>query len=119
MVILYTTTTEGCRDSVSAPVEIVPVFTIYIPNAFTPDGNGNNDYFSAKGADINEFNMMIFDRWGELIFQSTNIEKGWDGKANNGKEIAEQGVYVYKIAVRDFENRYHDYTGHVTLLASQ
>ncbi|MGZ4033453.1 MAG: PKD domain-containing protein [Bacteroidia bacterium] len=118
-VTLYTTTSAGCRDSVSYPVEIKPVFTIYIPNALTPDGNGTNDYFSAKGADINEFKMMIFDRWGELIFQTDDIGKGWDGKANHGSEIAETGVYVYKISVRDFEDRYHDYTGHVTLLANK
>ena len=118
-VTLYTTTTAGCKDSVSTRVEIKPEFTIYIPNAFTPDGNGTNDYFSAKGADINEFKMMIFDRWGELIFQTNDIGKGWDGRANNGSGIAENGVYVYKISVRDFEERYHDYTGHVTLLASQ
>ena len=118
-VTLYTTTTAGCRDSVSTPVEIKPVFTIYIPNAFTPDGDGTNDYFSAKGADINEFDMMVFDRWGELIFQTNDMQKGWDGKANHGNDIAETGVYVYKIAVRDFENRYHNYSGHITLLASK
>jgi gliding motility-associated-like protein len=118
-VTLLTITTAGCRDSVSMPVEIIPVFTLFIPNAFTPDGNGNNDYFTAKGIEINEFNMMIFNRWGELIFQSDDIAKGWDGKANNGSKTAENGVYIYKIAVRDFQEKYHDYTGHVTLLASE
>ncbi len=117
-VTLLTTTTNGCTDLRIMQVEIVPVFTIYIPNAFTPDGNGNNDYFAAKGIEITEFNMMIFDRWGELIFQSDDITKGWDGKANHGDKIAEQGVYVYKIGLRDFSQKYHDYTGHVTLLAS-
>ena len=115
---LTTTTTEGCTDVMMLDLEIVPVFTIYIPNAFTPDGNGSNDYFAAKGMDISEFSMMIFDRWGELIFQSDDITKGWDGKANHGDKIAEQGVYVYKIEVRDFSQKHHDYTGHVTLLAS-
>ena len=71
-----------------------------------------------KGVEISEFTMMIFDRWGELIFQTDDLDKGWDGKANNGDKVAQQGVYVYKIAVRDFSQKYHDYTGHVTLLAS-
>nr|MDQ3048443.1 PKD domain-containing protein [Bacteroidota bacterium] len=119
LVKLVTTTAEGCVDSVSIPLEIRPVFTLYIPNAFTPDGNGNNDYFIPKGAEINEFSMMIFDRWGEMIFQSNDLSKGWDGKANNGSNIAQQGVYVYKISVRDFEQRYHAYTGHVTLLPNE
>ncbi|MCX6295115.1 MAG: PKD domain-containing protein [Bacteroidetes bacterium] len=118
VVSLKTTTLNGCIDSVVHEVEIVPIFTLYIPNAFTPDGNGNNDYFAPKGIEISEFKMMIFDRWGELIFQSDDIATGWDGKANNGDKIAEQGVYVYKIEVRDFSQKYHDYIGHVTLLAS-
>lgn len=119
MVILYTISINGCKDSVMEMVEIKAEFTLYIPNAFTPDGNGNNDYFTAKGDEISEFKMMIFDRWGELIFETDDIYKGWDGKANHGDEVSENGVYVYKISVRDFEQKYHGYTGHVTLLASQ
>ena len=106
-------------DSLTQTIEIVPVFTIYIPNAFTPNGDNLNDYFSAKGAEIDEFEMKIFDRWGELIFETNNIGRGWDGTANHGSKMSENGVYVYKIAVRDFEHRYHDYTGSVTLLASE
>jgi gliding motility-associated-like protein len=119
LVKLVTSTNAGCTDSVTIPIEIKPEFTLYVPNAFTPDGNGVNDYFTAKGQEINEFSMMIFDRWGELIYQTDDIGKGWDGKAKNGNQIVQTGVYVYKISVRDFENRYHDYTGHITLLASQ
>ncbi len=115
---LITTTMNGCTDSIAMEIEVTPVFTLYIPNAFTPDGNGNNDFFMPKGVEISEFTMMIFDRWGELIFQSNDLETGWDGKANNGDKIAQQGVYVYKIVVRDFSQKHHDYTGHVTLLAS-
>lgn len=118
IVSLVTTTNKGCKDSTAMQIEVLPIFTLYIPNAFTPDGNGNNDYFMPKGVEISEFNMMIFDRWGEMIFQSDDLEKGWDGRANNGEEIAQQGVYVYKIEVRDFSQKYHDYIGHVTLLAS-
>lgn len=118
-VVLYTASNAGCRDSVSDLVVVKPEFTLYIPNAFTPDDNGTNDTFAPKGDKISEFSMMIFDRWGELIFQSNDIHTGWDGKAKNGSRISENGVYVYKITVRDFEQRYHDYTGHVTLLAQQ
>lgn len=116
---LVTTSNAGCIDSVIHKVEIKPVFTIYIPNAFTPDGNNINDYFTAKGDEITDFKMMIFDRWGEMIFQTTDMEKGWDGKANNGSKVAEQGVYVYKIMVKDFAEHPHSYLGHVTLLAQE
>lgn len=116
---LLTVSADGCRDSLSADVEVTPTFTIYIPNAFTPNGNGVNDYFTAKGAEITEFKMMIFDRWGELIFETSDLGTGWDGHAKNGSGIAENGVYVYKIEVRDYAQRYHDYVGHVTLLSSE
>jgi gliding motility-associated-like protein len=119
LVTLHVSSSEGCKDSLTIPVEIKPIFTIYIPNAFTPDGSGINDYFSAKGQEISEFKMMIFNRWGDLIFQTNYISKGWDGRANGGSEIAQDGVYVYKIEVRDFQSKYHDYMGHVTLLANR
>jgi gliding motility-associated-like protein len=119
LVTLYTTSNAGCMDTITKKIEIRPEFTIYIPNAFTPDGNNTNDYFTAKGDEITEFKMMIFDRWGEMIYQTEDIQTGWDGKANNGSKSAETGVYVYKITVRDFEQRYHDFTGHVTLLTQE
>lgn len=119
LVTLHVSSSEGCRDSLTIPVEIKPIFTIYIPNAFTPDGSGINDFFSAKGQEISEFRMMIFNRWGDLIFETNDLAKGWDGRANGGTEIAQDGVYVYKIEVRDFQSKYHDYMGHVTLLANR
>lgn len=118
-VTLYTYSSAGCVDSTTREIEIKPLFTIYIPNAFTPDSDGMNDQFMPKGAEISEFKMMIFDRWGELIFETENLQEGWDGTANNGSKTSQTGVYVYKIVVRDFEQRFHDYTGHVTLLAQE
>jgi gliding motility-associated-like protein len=118
-VTLFTESADGCRDSLSRVVEIRPEFTIYIPNAFTPDANGTNDFFTAKGDEITEFTMLIFDRWGELIYETSDMSRGWDGTARSGGSVVQNGVYVYKISVRDFEHRYHDFTGHVTLLASE
>lgn len=119
MVSLYTVSSNGCRDTLTKMVEIKPEFIIYIPNAFTPDGNGLNDYFIAKGDEITEFKMMIFNRWGDMIYSTENMERGWDGSANGGDSKAQDGVYVYKIEVRDFENKFHGYTGHVTLLNNE
>jgi gliding motility-associated-like protein len=118
-VTLITSSSAGCMDTISKKIEVKPVFTIYIPNAFTPDGNSTNDYFTAKGDEISEFKMMIFDRWGEMIYQTEDIQRGWDGRAKGGNDIAQNGVYVYKIVVRDFESKYHDFTGHVTLLTQE
>ena len=110
---------KGCMDTVMHHVEITPDYAIYIPNAFTPDENGLNDVFQPKGVGIDEENyvMYIFDRWGELIFTSDNFRKGWDGTVKGSTKAVEDGVYVYKIIVRDLGGNEHKYVGHVTLLS--
>lgn len=81
--------------SVSNEVEIVPAAIIYIPNAFTPNGDGLNDTFGGMGEGLTEYNLQIFNRWGNLIFESNDMKNQWDGNYNN--EPAPIGVYVYKI----------------------
>jgi gliding motility-associated-like protein len=116
---LVTLSNAGCKDSISKKIEIRPEFTFYIPNAFTPDGDNVNDYFAPKGSEVTRFKMMIFDRWGGMIYETEDKEKGWDGRANNGSSIAENGVYVYRIFVKDHLDQSHKYTGHVTLLTQE
>jgi gliding motility-associated-like protein len=113
---LVTTSYGGCTDTTSQTVEVTPEFTLYIPNAFTPNGDGLNDNFLAYGNEIQNFKMEMFDRWGELIFTSTDINAGWDGTVQGHSQIAQEGVYVYKISVTDFRGKQHHFTGHVTLL---
>ncbi len=93
-----------------------PDFLFYIPNAFTPDGDGVNDTFIGKGVFIKEFEMTIFDRWGNLIYKTTDINKGWDGKANHGTEAAQKDVYIYSIKITDIKRGKHSYKGIVTLV---
>jgi gliding motility-associated-like protein len=110
--------TNGCRDSIAKIIDIKPAFTIYIPNAFTPNSDGINDGFRASGIGIKEFNMQIYDRWGNLIFESDDINKAWDGSVN-GKgdyENAKQDVYVWKATVKDVLLKTHDLIGHVSLV---
>jgi len=113
---LITTNTGGCADTTELPVEIIPEQTLYVPNAFTPNGDGNNDVFFAYGEEITEFTMLIFDRWGNMIFKSEALEKGWDGRANDGLNPAQEDVYVYRIILKDFEGRRHLQEGHVSLV---
>lgn len=84
--------------SVSNEVEIIPAALLYIPNAFTPNDDGLNDTFGAIGEGITEYNIQIYNRWGELIFESNDIKTQWDGNYHN--EIVPMGVYVYKISAR-------------------
>ena len=106
----------GCTDVIEKCLTIEKEFTIYIPNAFSPNENNINDSFYAVGINILEFEMFIFDRWGEQIFYSDDINKHWDGKAKGGAEVAQQDVYVWKVNVKDIFGKTHNLIGHVTLL---
>jgi len=110
---------KGCVDTIVRPIVVGEDFGIYVPDAFTPNADGLNDVFQPKGVGIDEENyvMYIFDRWGELIFTSDNFRKGWDGTVKGSTKAVEDGVYVYKIIVRDLGGTEHVYVGHVTLLS--
>ena len=107
---------EGCTDTVSHTIIIEPEFTLYIPNAFTPDGDGLNDFFAPQGALFDSFEMEIFNRWGESIYHTVKIDKPWNGSVKGENESGPQGVYVYKIRVEDFKGQKHYYVGNVTLI---
>jgi gliding motility-associated-like protein len=108
---------HGCLDSIEHPVEIVPDFTFYIPNAFTPsDENKVNDLFMGKGIGIVEYHLWIFDRWGNTVFDADNINKGWDGHAKQGADISQQDVFVWKVHLKDVFGKGHTYIGTVTLV---
>ncbi len=115
---LIATSIKGCRDTAMVAVEITPDFALYIPNAFTPDGNDKNDIFQPMGIGIDEENyrMDIFDRWGENVFSSNNFRRGWDGTLKGGSKLAPQGVYIYKLSVYDLRGNKHPYVGHVTVI---
>ncbi len=108
----------GCRDSIQKTVRIDPDFTLYVPNAFTPESQGPNNTFYPKGVGIDEkcYKMWIFDRWGNMIWFTEKWGKGWDGHANDGKDVAQEDVYVWKIDVCDFTGLKHSYIGHVSLI---
>jgi gliding motility-associated-like protein len=89
---------------------------IYIPNAFSPDGDGLNDIFKAKGIDIVEFKMEIFDRWGELVFKSDRIENGWNGAKLDSDYYAQSGMYTYTVVAREAHGEIFEIIGHVMLL---
>lgn len=107
----------GCRDTAYVAVEIKPEFTFYIPNAFSPSNDdGINDYFTGVGIGIAEYEMWIFDRWGEKIFYTDDIAKGWDGRVQGKSTEGKQEVYVWKVKLKDVLGKKHQYVGHVTLL---
>ncbi len=105
----------GCTDTAYNQIEIYPGFLFWLPNAFTPNGNGVNDVFMPKLYGVYDYSFMIFDRWGEKIFETQDTSVGWDGFYRS--KLCEQDVYVYKISFFDNIDRIvHDYIGGVTLL---
>ncbi|MEX1188561.1 MAG: gliding motility-associated C-terminal domain-containing protein [Bacteroidia bacterium] len=110
----------GCIDEVLRWIKVTQDFAIYLPNAFTPNSDGLNDVFLPSGIGISSDNyrLSIFDRWGNEVFVSTNIEQGWDGMLNNSgnKTTAEGNVYVWKLLLETFDNQQLEYTGRVTVV---
>lgn len=106
----------GCSDTSSQSVKVKRAFTIFIPNAFTPNHDGLNDFFEAKGVGITEFYMDIFDAWGHLVFHSGSLTEKWNGKTEGGTEIFKQDVYTWKVKVKDIRNKWHYLSGHVVVL---
>jgi len=106
----------GCTDTVSHEVIIAPDWTFFVPNAFTPNGDGVNDTFNGKGFNLNNYKMIVFDRWGNLIYTSHSLTDDWDGRANGGEKVAQQDVYVWKISFDDVFGVPHAFIGHVTLV---
>ena len=113
---LIASTQYSCYDTSYQNIIIEPDFVFYIPNAFSPNDDGINDYFSGKGIFIIKYEMSIFDRWGNLIFFTDDINKPWDGRANHGNEIAQKDVYIYSISLLDIRMAEHKYKGIVTLI---
>jgi gliding motility-associated-like protein len=88
----------GCEQKVAVPVEAITLTDrIFIPNSFTPNGDGTNDEFKVYGNDIKSIRFMVFNQWGQKLFETGNIDTGWDGKY--GGKMQPSGVYVYVCSI--------------------
>lgn len=105
---------DGCRDTTWELIDLKNDYAIWIPNAFSPNNDFKNETFYVKGFGFTDYKMAIFNRWGDEIFRSTDVEKGWNGLYND-KPVAE-GVYVYKVDVKDIFGNPHTYTGRVSIV---
>jgi len=116
-VCLEVTNIEGCESNVCHTVVINEEFLVYVPNAFTPNGDHlNNEFYPVvTGVEILDYEFYIYNRWGELMFESFNEGQGWDGTYQG--IMSKFDVYVWKLVVVDeaFKQK-HEYVGHVLLL---
>ncbi len=104
----------GCLDTSFRSIEIKPVFTFYIPNAFTPSDDNENEVFFGKGTNYKSVTMQIFNRWGVKIFEETSQNPVWDGTLNGVD--CQIDVYVYQFFVTDIFNKIHVYRGRISLV---
>ena len=109
---LTVTNTLGCSNKDS--IAIIYDGSLYVPNSFTPNGDGFNDVFRAFGKSIIEFEMSIYDRWGELLFYTQNMSNSWDG-TYKGKLVKTE-TYIWKIKYTEVLGTGENRVGKVTLL---
>jgi gliding motility-associated-like protein len=105
---------NGCRDSAGMLITADPMADVYIPNAFTPNGDGRNDVFKILGGQFQSFDLKIFNRWGELVFATTERTRGWDGK-QGGREQPSQ-VYVWVLTAKPKSGGLVSRKGTITLM---
>jgi gliding motility-associated-like protein len=112
-VIAYKAGSSGIT-SMSNETEVTPSMFIYVPNSFTPNGDGLNDNFGISGEAIKSFSMRIFNRWGDMVFETSNVTDKWDGTFKGQK--AATGNYVYKLFASGLTGKKVAREGNLTLI---
>ena len=117
-VTLYAYSENGCIDSIVKPITFSPELIYYVPNTFTPDFDEYNNIFKpifSSGYNSEKYTFMIFNRWGEIIYETNQIEDGWNGYYQGLK--SPDGVYTWKLTITNsFDSKKHEDIGHVTLI---
>ena len=110
---LYAEGPLGCVDSISDV--FIPVANLYVPSAFTPNNDGINDFFKVEGHDIFSFEIWVYNRWGELVYNSRDLDDVWDGSDRGGEYYVKDGVYVYTLKAVGIRENGIEETGTVTV----
>lgn len=114
-VTLTVTDNIGCTDMTG--LNTIPPLEIFIPNSFTPNDDGINDLFGVKGANVTEFSMRIYNRWGHLVFHTSDIKEKWDG--SNSSDSYHSGTALYNYVIRykgEKEEDAKEITGYITVI---
>ena len=110
-VVLFTDL-NGCKAQAAVNIYFDPI--VYIPNTFTPDDDAHNNYFEVIASNITDFELLIFDRWGELIYTMTDLNDQWDGTYKG--RLCKDGTYVWKMTYKSLRGEKFVETGHINIL---
>ena len=113
-VILIATDANGCLDTTELVLNVNPNLLFYVPNAFSPNGDGLNDTFFGEGVGIKTVEFWVYDRWGHQVFYSDQEGAVWDG-TEQGQELP-IGVYVWRYKLKGYDGTHFYHTGHVTIV---
>ena len=106
--------TFDCPDTTTAMIRINPETLVFVPNAFTPNGNETNEIFKVTAVGIKEFSLTIFSRWGEVMFETLDPSVGWNGRSATDKEAIE-GVYTWHVFAKGQNDKVIQKKGYLTL----
>ena len=107
---------SGCIDVAWQTIIISPTFTVYIPNAFTPNNDLDNDFFLPIVDGVAEYEFSVYDRFGNRIFNTEKTNVAWDGKINNSSDYVISGAYIYALILTDINGKLRTYEGTITLI---
>lgn len=115
---LIVTHPQGCTDTIIDYLDVKPEFTYYLPNAFTPNDDGKNDGYRGTGElfSISDFQMQIWARWGELMFQTNDPTESWNGRKNNTGAMVQNGVYVCLVTLTGPRGEKYEYKTFATVV---
>ena len=109
------TDVNGCSGMDTVMISVDSTKSVFVPNVFSPNGDGQNDALFVMGKGIVKMNLTIFDRWGEKVFESDNKNRGWNGISSEGFQM-NSGVYVYYFSVEFYDGEKEQGHGNITLL---
>jgi len=110
------TNSLGCTDTIGILVPVIPFTNVFIPNTFTPNADFVNETWNPVISYLKDYELMIFDRWGLMVFQTDDLFRGWNGNYyNNGSQLP-QGLYAYRIRYTEFSGRKKEVLGHLMLV---
>jgi len=113
---LTVTDENGCPAEISTELEVKRIVGIFVPSAFSPNGDGYNDLLTIGHSGITQFQMQVFDRWGKLIYETDNPDFEWTGISQNKSRPVPDGVYVFVVKALSFDGNEYEEKGTITII---